>query len=60
MVDIGSIYICLEVSMMSSHIEITLEVNMEQLHHVFVYLNKYHNSELVLDPGDQVIDQADF
>ena len=33
---------------------------MEQLYHVFAYLNKYHSSELVLNPSDQVIDQAEF
>ena len=46
--------------MMSSHLEITREGHREQLYHVFSYLNKYHNSELVLDPSDQVIGQDEF
>ena len=33
---------------------------MEQLYHVFAYLNNYHNSEIVLYPSNQVIDQAEF
>ena len=33
---------------------------MEQLYHLFSYLNKYHNSELILDPSDKFIDQDEF
>ena len=39
---------------------LTLEEHTEQLYHAFEYLNKYHDFELVLDPSDQVIYQADF
>ena len=45
---------------MSIHLVLTREVNLEQLHHVFAYLNKDHNYELAIDPSYQVIDQADF
>ena len=33
---------------------------MEQLYHGFGYLKKYKNYEIVIDPSDQVIDQAEF
>ena len=33
---------------------------MDKIYHVFVCLKKYHNSELVLNPSNQVIDQAGF
>ena len=33
---------------------------MDKIYHLFVCLKKYHNSELVLDPSDQGIDQYDF
>ena len=56
MVDLVRIDICLNVSMMLSHIVLPWKGNLEQLYHVFAYLKKYHNSELVFDPIDQVID----
>ena len=30
------------------------------MYHVFAYLNKYHDSELVIDPSDKVFDQDEF
>ena len=33
---------------------------MVQLYRVFAYLKKYHNSEILLIPSDQVIYQADY
>ena len=30
------------------------------MYYVLVYMKKYHNSELVFYPSDQVIDQAEF
>ena len=44
---------------MSIHLTLFCEGHLEKLYHVFLYLNKYHNSELVLNPSDQVIDQAE-
>ena len=58
--ELGRINICLEFYMMPSHLELPWEGNLEQLYHVFVYLNKYHNSEHLLNQSDQVIDQAKF
>ena len=28
--------------------------------HIFAYLKKYHNTELVCDPSDPVVDENDF
>lgn len=39
--------------MMSSHLAL-------QVLHVFAYLKKYHNSEIVFDPSDPCIDDAQF
>ena len=60
MIDLGRIDICLDVSMISNHLELPQEGHLEQLYHMFEYLKKYHNSELVLNPSDQVIYQANF
>ena len=46
--------------MMSSCLKLPWEGHLEQLYHVFKYLEKYHRSELVIDLSDQVIDQAEF
>ena len=32
----------------------------EQVLHIFAYLKKYHNTELVYDPSDPVVDENDF
>ena len=46
--------------MMSSHLELPREGHLEQVLHIFAYLKKYHNTELVYDPGDPVVDENDF
>ena len=51
---------CLEVSMMSSHIALPREGHMEQGLHVFAYLKKYHSIELVHDPSDSVVNENVF
>ena len=33
---------------------------MEQVLHIFAYMKKYHNTELVYDPSDPVVDKNDF
>jgi hypothetical protein len=60
MVELGRIDMCLEVSMMSSHLALPRQGHLEQLLHVFAYLKKHHNAELVLDPSDPVVDEASF
>ena len=59
-VELGHIDICLEVSMMSSHLALPRKGHMEQVMQIFGYLKKYHNAELVFDPSDPTINEQDF
>ena len=59
-VELGRVDICLEVSMMSSHLALPREGHLEALLHIFSYLKKYHNTELVYDPSDPAIAQSEF
>ena len=60
MVELGRIDICLEVSMLSSHLVMPREGHLEQVYHIFAYLRKYHNSELVFDPTVPEFDEEAF
>ena len=60
MVELGRVDICLEVSMMSSHMAIPREGQLKELFHIFAYLKKYHNTEIVFDPSDPVIDESKY
>ena len=44
MVEISRVDICLEVSMMSSHLALPREEHLEQLYHIFANLKKYPNT----------------
>ena len=46
--------------MMSSHLALPREGHLEQALHILAYLKKYHNTELVYDPSDPVVDETDF
>jgi hypothetical protein len=46
--------------MMSSHLVLPREGHLEQMFYTFAHLKKYHNTELVYDPSDPVIDEAQF
>jgi hypothetical protein len=59
-VELGRVDICLEVSMMSSRLVLPREGDLEQVFHIFAHLKKYHNTEVVYDPRDPVIDEAQF
>ena len=59
-VELGRVDICLEVSMMSSHLAMPREGHLEQVLQIFLHLTKYHNTELVFDPSDPVIDESQF
>ena len=59
-VELGRVDICLEVSMMSSHMAMPREGHIVQLFHIFSYLKKYHNTEMVFDPSDPVIDKSKY
>ena len=49
-----------ECSMMSSHLVMTREGHLNQVFQMFAYLKKYHNTEMVYDPSNPVIDKASF
>ena len=59
-VELGRIDICLEVSMMSSHLAMLRKGHLNQVLHIFAYLHKYHNTELVYDLSDRVVEQDVF
>ena len=59
-VKLGRVDVCLEVSMMSSHLALPRRGHMEQVMQIFGYLKKYHNAELVFDPSDPTINEQDF
>jgi hypothetical protein len=59
-VELGRVDICCEVSMLSSHLALPRQGHLLQLYHIFAYLKKYHNTEMVFDPSDPVIDESLF
>ena len=50
-VELGRVDVCLEVSMMSSHLAMPRDGHLLAVFHIFAYLKKYHNTELVYDPS---------
>lgn len=60
MVELGRVDICCEVSMMSSHLALPRSGHLQQLFHLFSYLDKHHNAELVFDPTEPEIDMEAF
>ena len=59
-VELGRIDICLEVSMMSSRLVMPRKSHLDQVLHMFAYLGKYHNTGLVDDPRDSVVEHDVF
>ena len=59
-VELGRVDVCLEVSVMSSMLALPRHGHLEQVLHIFSYLKKYHNAELVFDPSYPVINEAAF
>ena len=60
MVELGRVDICTEVSMLSSCLALPREGHLLQLFHMFSYLEKQHNCEMVFDHTVPEIDKADF
>lgn len=60
MVELGRIDLSCEVSMMSSHLALPREGHFAQLLHIFAYLKKNHNSEIVFDPSEPDLDMSKF
>ena len=46
--------------MLSSHLAMPREGHMQELLHVFAYLKKHMNTEMVFDPRDTEIDMNSF
>ena len=46
--------------MMSSHLAMPRKGHLDQVLHIFAYLRKYHNTELVYDPSDLVVEHDVF
>ena len=59
-VELRRINICLEVSMMLSPLAMPRKGHLDQVLHIFTYLCKYHNTELVYDPSDPVVEHDIF
>ena len=59
-VELGRVDICLEVSMMSSYLAMPREGHLEEVYHIFSYLKRHHNSEMVFDPSDPEIEPDKF
>ena len=59
-VELGSVDICCEVSMMSLHLYLPHEGHSKELFHIFAYLRKYHNYEMVFNPSNPVVDERQF
>ena len=50
-VELGRVDINVEASMLSSHLAIPREGHTQELLHVFAYLKKHMNTEMVFDPS---------
>ena len=44
----------------SSHLALPRECHLEQVLHMFAHLKKYHNTEMVFDPSEPMIDESLF
>ena len=51
-VELGRVDINVEASMLSSHLAMPREGHMQELLHVFTYLKKHMNTEMVFDPSE--------
>ena len=58
--ELGIVDICLEVSLMSSHLALPREGHLEKIFHIFAYLKWKHRSRMVFDPTYPSIDNDDF
>jgi hypothetical protein len=59
-VELGRADIATEVSMMSSHLALPRQGHLKEVLHIFAYLKKHHNAEMVFDPSEVEFDRSDF
>ena len=60
MVELGRVDIAVEVSLMSSHMAMPRKGHLDQVLHIFAYLKCHHNTEMIFDPSDPMIDPSQF
>ena len=58
--ELGRVDITTEASMMASCMAMPRQGHLEQLFHIFAFLKKKHNSEMVFDPTEPDIDETLF
>ena len=46
--------------MMSSNVVLPIEGNLDQVHHAFACVKKFHNTKLVLNPSNYVLCESLF
>ena len=59
-VKLGRVDICLEVSLMSSHLALPREGRLDKLFHIFAFLKWKQRARMVFDPTYPSIDNDDF
>ena len=60
MVKLGRVDMCTEVSMMSLCLAMPRRGHLDTVFHVFAYLKKNHNTEMMFDPTEPEVDMKDF
>ena len=60
MVELRRVNICVEVSMLSSCLDMPREGHLQQLFRIFAYLKKHHNTDMVFDPSVPNFDADKF
>ena len=59
-VELGRVDICLEISLMSSHLALPCEDHLDKPFHIFAYLKWKHRARMFFDPTYPSIDNYDF
>ena len=54
-VELGRVDVCLECSLLSSHLALPRQGHLQQVINIFAHLKKYHNTKLTFDPSDPVL-----
>ena len=59
-VELGRVDICVEVSMMSSHLALPRVGHLDEVLRIFAYLKCHSNAEMVFDPTEVDLPEGDF
>ena len=60
MVELGRVDMCVEVLLTLSHMALPCVGHLDQLYHIFSYLRKHHNSEIIFDLSEPDLDLSLF